>query len=175
VSKRNQLHFDAATEIPSLAGKTILVTGGTAGLGRETVLAFAKHEPARIYFTGRSQSSADSLVAEAKTSNPNTPLTFIQCDLASLTSVQQAARTIVDWTDRLDIAMLNAGIMAVGVLDAQMQRRLIYQSVQVPGGLTKDGYEIQFVSATLRMNAKLRMNLTLRCCRVPITSAMLFW
>ncbi|KAK3658062.1 hypothetical protein LTR56_000729 [Elasticomyces elasticus] len=115
-----KLVFDPVKDIPSLSGKVILVTGGTAGLGRETVLSFAAHTPAHIFFTGRSQSSADSLVKEAKSKFPEAPVTFVQCDLASLESVQKAAKSILEQTDRLDIGMLNAGVMAL------------------PPGLTKD-------------------------------------
>ncbi|TKA75164.1 hypothetical protein B0A55_03989 [Friedmanniomyces simplex] len=121
-----KLKFDTATEIPSLSGKVILITGGTAGLGRETVVSFAAHSPGHIYFTGRSQSSADSLVREVKSKHPDTPVTFMQCDLASLDSVQKAAKVILAQTDRLDIAILNAGVMAL------------------PAALTKEGYEIHF-------------------------------
>lgn len=121
-----KLIFDPAEEIPDLAGKTILVTGGTAGLGYETALSFAGHNPGKIFFTGRSQPSADKLIKEVGSKHPKVPITFIKCDLASLDSIQSAAREIVSKTDRLDILMANAGIMSV------------------PHGLTKEGYEIQF-------------------------------
>ncbi|KNB18133.1 hypothetical protein FOXG_22131 [Fusarium oxysporum f. sp. lycopersici 4287] len=39
--------------MPSLEGKVILVTGATAGLGKESVLQFAHHNPQRIYLCGR--------------------------------------------------------------------------------------------------------------------------
>jgi NAD(P)-dependent dehydrogenase (short-subunit alcohol dehydrogenase family) len=120
------LSFNPDKDIPSLAGKVILVTGGTAGLGKETVLSFAGHEPAHIFFTGRSQPSADKVIEEAKAKHPGTPVTFVKCDLASFASVKEAAKTILSQTDRLDIAMMNAGVMAL------------------PPGLTKEGYEIQF-------------------------------
>ncbi|EMC94066.1 hypothetical protein BAUCODRAFT_36537 [Baudoinia panamericana UAMH 10762] len=121
-----KMHFNPSTEIPSLEGKVILVTGGTAGLGRETILSFAAHQPAHIFFTGRSQSSANSLIEAVRTTQPRTPVTFIPCDLASLAAVQKAAKDVLSQTDRLDIVMLNAGVMAL------------------PPGQTKDGYEIQF-------------------------------
>lgn len=47
-------------------------------------------------------------------------------DLSSLSSVATAARTVAAKSTRLDILMLNAGIMAA------------------PPGLTSDGYEPQF-------------------------------
>ena len=118
--------FDATNEIPDLQGRIILITGGTAGLGRETALSYAAHGPAHIYFTGRSQRSADKLIEEVSSKFPNTPITFVQCDLASLDSVQNAAKQLLSKIDRLDIFNANAGVMAL------------------PPGQTKDGYEIQF-------------------------------
>lgn len=119
-------HFDAAEEIPSLDGKIVLVSGGTAGLGRETIVSLAAHGPSHIYFTGRNQSSANQLIKDVAASAPQVPVSFIKCDLASLESVVKAARELVTKTDRLDIVFANAGVMAL------------------PPGLTADGYEIQF-------------------------------
>ncbi|KAJ7767868.1 oxidoreductase [Mycena maculata] len=117
------MKFNPATDIPDLSGKVIFVTGGTAGIGKESVLALAKHNPERIYFSGRDTKRAAEVIAEA-TSAAN--IIFLECDLTSLSSVQKAAQKIISESDRLDILMLNAGIM------------------DAPLGLTKDGYEIQF-------------------------------
>lgn len=122
----SNLVFDASKEIPDLSGKVILITGGTAGLGSATALSFAAHAPGQIYFTGRSQPSADKLIREVKAKYPNLGITFIQCDLASLASVQNAVKNLLSKIDRLDILMANAGVMAL------------------PHGQTSDGYEIQF-------------------------------
>lgn len=118
--------FDAEKEIPDLSGKVLMITGGTGGLGKESILSFAAHNPAHIYFTGRSQPSADKTIEEAKAKYPNTPVTFLKCDLASLDAVRDAVKQFLSKESRLDILSCNAGIMAV------------------PAGLTKDGYEIQF-------------------------------
>lgn len=118
--------FDAEKEIPDLSGKVLLITGGTGGLGKESVLSFAAHNPAHIYFTGRSQPSADKVIEEAKARYPGTPVTFIKCDLASLDAVRDTVKLFISKENRLDILSCNAGIMAV------------------PAGLTKEGYEIQF-------------------------------
>lgn len=118
--------FDAQNEIPDLSGKVLFITGGTGGLGKESVLSFAAHNPEHIYFTGRSQPSADKVIEEAKSKHPKTPVTFLPCDLASLDAVRDAAKLFLSKESRLDILSCNAGIMAT------------------PAGLTKDGYEIQF-------------------------------
>jgi NAD(P)-dependent dehydrogenase (short-subunit alcohol dehydrogenase family) len=55
-----------------------------------------------------------------------TKVSFLACDLASLSSVNKAAESFLAQESRLDLLMCNAGIMAV------------------PPGKTKDGYEVQF-------------------------------
>lgn len=127
-----------------LSGKIILVTGGmslmrmfisavvtssyigTAGLGRETILALSQNNPEHIFFAGRDETRASSLIQEVKNTESATQLTFLPCDFTSLASVEAAARTFLSQSAQLDILVCNAGIMAV------------------PAGLTKDGYEIQF-------------------------------
>lgn len=118
--------FDSTKQIPDLSGKVALITGGTAGLGYETALSFAAHNPGRILFTGRSQPSADKLIKDVNSKYPKVSIAFVKCDLASLESVRNAAKVITAESDRLDIVMANAGIMGV------------------PPSRTKDGYEIQF-------------------------------
>lgn len=120
------LNFNPSTDIPDLSGKVIVITGATNGLGYETALSFAGQGPAHIYFSGRSQPSADKLIKEVKAKFPKVGITFIKCDLASLDSVQNAAKQLLNKTDKIDTLMLNAGVMAL------------------PHGQTKDGYEIQF-------------------------------
>ncbi|KIH87901.1 oxidoreductase, short-chain dehydrogenase/reductase family [Sporothrix brasiliensis 5110] len=115
-------NFNPENDIPSLAGKVIFVTGGTNGLGRESILAFAKHSPAHIYFTGRDSKAAASLAAALAPSG--VPSTFLELDMASLPTVKAAVQRFSH--GRLDILMCNAGIMAK------------------PPSLTKDGYELQF-------------------------------
>ncbi|KAM5341855.1 hypothetical protein ACJ41O_014886 [Fusarium nematophilum] len=112
--------FDPEKDISNLSGKVILVTGGTAGIGRSAILTLARHGPSHIYFTGRSSTSASSLIQALG----SVPSTFLECDLASLASVRAAASKFQH--DRLDVFVANAGIMAV---DA---------------GVTEDGVEVQF-------------------------------
>jgi NAD(P)-dependent dehydrogenase (short-subunit alcohol dehydrogenase family) len=102
------------------------VVQGTAGLGKESALALAKHNPAHIYLTGRDGKRGAAVVSEIEKSFPNVKATFVACDLASLASIEKGAKQFTSASDRLDILMCNAGIMAL------------------PPGLTKDGYEVQF-------------------------------
>ncbi|KAL2073916.1 hypothetical protein VTL71DRAFT_11242 [Oculimacula yallundae] len=123
---RNIVSFNTETDIPALDGEVILITGGNVGLGKQTILQLSKHNPKRIYLAARTQSKAEAAIQEIESLVPSAPITFIQCDLTSLKSVQQCAREFTSKEGRLDLLFLNAGVMAL------------------PAGTTTEGYEIQF-------------------------------
>src|SRR5947208_724424 len=116
--------FNPLTDIPDLARKVIFITGGTAGLGKLSVIHLARKNPAHIYFSGRNASRAEEVIAEVKASAPSANISFIKMDLASLKSVQSGSNEFLRKSDRLDLLMCNAGICCV------------------PPGLTEDGYEV---------------------------------
>ncbi|KIV85430.1 hypothetical protein PV11_01126 [Exophiala sideris] len=106
--------FHPAKDIPDLSGKVILVTGGNNGLGKETILQLAKHNPHKIFMASRTESKARDAIASIKSqTSQNVDIEFLQLDLASLPSIKKAADQVAAHTDRLDILVLNAGIMAV--------------------------------------------------------------
>ncbi|KAK2049337.1 short-chain dehydrogenase/ reductase [Colletotrichum somersetense] len=127
---------DPTPRIPSLEGKVIFVTGGTAGLGKATILALLAHNPSHIYFSGRSRPAAEALIASvtppcspssSSSPPPPPPLTFVQMDLASLATIKPALAASFAH-DRLDVLVNNAGVMAG------------------PAGLSADGFEVQFAT-----------------------------
>ncbi|KAJ5492681.1 hypothetical protein N7539_001427 [Penicillium diatomitis] len=118
--------FNPRNDIPGLSGKVIFVTGGNTGLGKETILQLAKHNPERIYLGARSEAKAKAAIGDIKETVPTANIIFLQLDLASLKSVKKAAETLLSETDRLDILVNNAGVMLAN------------------SGLTEDGYEINF-------------------------------
>ncbi|KAJ6591834.1 oxidoreductase [Mycena vulgaris] len=121
------MKFNPSTDIPDLSGKVIFVTGGTGGIGKASVLALAKHNPQRIYFSGRDSKRAADIIADINSTSPSVALVFLECDQGSLASVEKAAKQIISESpDRLDIVICNAGIM------------------NVPPALTKEGYEVHF-------------------------------
>lgn len=97
---------------------------GTAGLGRESVDALARHDPDHIYFTGRNVKAGERLIETVGKNYPSVGLTFVELDMSSLATVRSGMQKFTH--DRLDILMCNAGIMA-----------------HHPE-LTKDGFELQF-------------------------------
>ncbi|KXJ89472.1 hypothetical protein Micbo1qcDRAFT_165556, partial [Microdochium bolleyi] len=118
--------FNPRTDIPPLQDKVILVTGGTSGLGKQSILELARHEPREIWLGARNATKAQETIAAVKAEVPGASIRFVQMDLGSFASIRAAARTVLDGTDRLDILLLNAGIMAV------------------PAATTEEGYEVQF-------------------------------
>ncbi|ROW12556.1 hypothetical protein VMCG_00318 [Cytospora schulzeri] len=115
-----------ASDIPSLEGKVILVTGGNSGLGKQSVLEFARHGAKEIWLASRSTEKSDQAIEDIKKQVPDANIKPLSLDLTDLESVRNAARTFTQSSDQLDILLLNAGIMAA------------------PAGQTKDGYELQF-------------------------------
>jgi len=76
--------------------------------------------------SSRSKDKGNTAIAETLAKAPNVKVTLVQMNLASFASVQAAAKQLLATTQRLDILMNNAGIMAV------------------PAQLTVEDYEIQF-------------------------------
>ena len=81
----------------ALAGKTVLVTGGTRGIGRAISLHFAGAGARVIAVYVRDQSSADTLIAEAQ--NLNLALTVCRADL---TTEPGLLRVEQSWEGNLD-------------------------------------------------------------------------
>ncbi|KAF1981702.1 oxidoreductase [Aulographum hederae CBS 113979] len=118
--------FSPEKDIPDLSGKVIFVTGGNTGLGKSAITHMAAHNASQIFLSGRTASKCTEAISDIKSQIPDANITFVECDLTSLASVKKAAQDFLAQSQRLDVLMLNAGIMAV------------------PAAQTKDGYEIQF-------------------------------
>lgn len=95
----------------NLNGKNAVVTGGTAGIGRETVRALAR-QGAYVLFTGRNAAAGESLISEIVAENPGAAVEFLPVDFASLKSVRKLAGEIAAKMSRIDILINNAGLNA---------------------------------------------------------------
>jgi 3-oxoacyl-[acyl-carrier protein] reductase len=95
-----------------LSGKTVLVTGGTRGIGRAIVDAAAA-AGANVAFTYRSSSDvADALVAELGDDRA----LGIQADAASGEDAAAAVQAVLDTWGRIDGLVVNAGITRDGLM-----------------------------------------------------------
>lgn len=111
--------FNPGRDIPHLDGKVFLVTGGNAGLGAETVYQLARHDPAQIYLAARTSDKAQQAISDIEKrllkegKQTKVKIQHLPLDLSDFDSVAKAAQTVLAGTKRLDVLILNAGIMAV--------------------------------------------------------------
>jgi retinol dehydrogenase 12 len=149
-ASRSSVPFDLARDIPSLAGKVIIITGAAGDLGRQTAVELARHgRLAKIYIVDvpRDESAKKELVdrvtqeaaqesgtpkskpshaGEPAESTAPTEIRFLDLDLGSFASIQKCAAEFTSHEERLDILLLNAGIM------------------RPKPGTTKEGHEAHF-------------------------------
>lgn len=94
--------------LPSQTGRTIVITGGNAGIGY-----FASEQlagaGARIVMASRSKDRANAAAASIRSRVPNAQVDFIQLDLSSLGSVREAAEKIRQ-LGGVDVLINNAGV-----------------------------------------------------------------
>jgi NAD(P)-dependent dehydrogenase (short-subunit alcohol dehydrogenase family) len=95
------------TELPSQSGKTIVVTGGNAGIGYFVSEQLAG-AGARIILASRSVDRADVAIKSIQTRVPGAQLEFVQLDLSSLGSIREAAEKIRK-LGPIDVLINNAG------------------------------------------------------------------
>jgi NAD(P)-dependent dehydrogenase (short-subunit alcohol dehydrogenase family) len=96
--------------IPDQTGKTIIVTGGNAGIGYETVKALYQAGALVIMASrdlGKAQKAADSI----KTADGKGRLETAELDLEDLDSIKNFASKFTLTHNKLDVLINNAGVM----------------------------------------------------------------
>lgn len=117
-------------DIPDQSGRTALVTGANGGLGLESARALAE-AGAHVVMAARNQAKAADARAAILARHPAASVEVVELDLASQTSVARAADQVLSGHERLDVLMLNAGIMAS------------------PKVVTEDGFDAQLATNVL--------------------------
>jgi NAD(P)-dependent dehydrogenase (short-subunit alcohol dehydrogenase family) len=105
-----------AKDLPSQAGRTVVITGATSGIGQAAATELAR-AGARVVLAVRNVERGERLAADLPGGAEARPL-----DLTDLASVRAFAQA---WDGPIDVLINNAGVMAV------------------PEGRTKDGFETQ--------------------------------
>ena len=111
-----------------MAGKTVLITGSTDGVGRYVAAELAG-QGARVLIHGRDAARAKALIEEISRGGHAAP-TFYQADLSSLAGARELARAVAVDHSRLDVFISNAGI---GSMNGGPERRV-----------SGDGHELRF-------------------------------
>jgi NAD(P)-dependent dehydrogenase (short-subunit alcohol dehydrogenase family) len=110
-----------------LAGKTVFITGGSAGIGYEVVRALLSAH-AEVIIAARDQTRGEQVVWELRTAYPDSQVHFLPLNLASLASVRQTVEQFYTRWNKLDVLINNAAIIAPSLR------------------YTSDGFEQQFAT-----------------------------
>ncbi|KAJ7762012.1 NAD(P)-binding protein [Mycena maculata] len=98
--------FDPLRDIPSLAGKVAIVTGGK----------YLANHGAKVYLAARSGDAAKQAISRMETDNPKLQgqnrIVFLRLDLGTLKGAQQAAEQFLGLESRIDILIHNAALMS---------------------------------------------------------------
>jgi retinol dehydrogenase-14 len=106
-------------------GRTVVITGGNAGIGQATALALARLG-AHVVITSRNRNKGEEAVRTIRRASGNDHVELVELDLASLASVRSCSKELLDRLEAIHVLDLNAG----GVIS---ERRV-----------TEDGFEMQF-------------------------------
>jgi NAD(P)-dependent dehydrogenase (short-subunit alcohol dehydrogenase family) len=92
------------------AGKTVVITGASSGIGRETARGLAAMG-ARIVMVVRSRERGEAAIADIKKTAPDAHLELVLADLYSLAEARRAGQEIAGKLPRLDVLINNAGLI----------------------------------------------------------------
>jgi NAD(P)-dependent dehydrogenase (short-subunit alcohol dehydrogenase family) len=97
----------------AFADKVVLITGGTAGIGRATAVAFAR-QGAKVVISGRRKTEGQESVALVEKVGGEG--LFVRADVSQEEDVAALVAQTVDHFGRLDIAFNNAGVLQRGLV-----------------------------------------------------------
>ena len=113
-----------AGSIPDQRDRIAIVTGSSSGIGFETARVLAEKN-ATVILAVRNKQKGESALEKIKTEHPDTDVSVMLLDLASLKSIKTFTDEFKENYKQLDLLINNAGVM------------------MPPYSKTKDGFEVQ--------------------------------
>jgi len=102
----------------SIAGRAVVVTGGSRGIGKGIASVFAR-SGARVLITGRDQAQGEKAAAEIPGD-----VAFLRADASSKSDCEHMARTAAERLGGIDVLCANAGIFPGARLDEMTEDEL---------------------------------------------------
>jgi NAD(P)-dependent dehydrogenase (short-subunit alcohol dehydrogenase family) len=115
----------------NLGGKTVLVTGATAGIGRETALGLGKLG-AHVILVGRDEAKTRQVCDELRAASGHPKIDFLLADVSRLAQVRTLAAEFMSRFGTLNVLVNNVGLV-------NLQREV-----------SADGFELTFAVITSR-------------------------
>ena len=103
--------------------KTVVITGGTKGIGKALVLRFAR-ENFDIVTCSRKQGDIDRLEAEVSEKNPDATFLGFAADLSHKKEVEAFAKFVTEKEVQVDILVNNAGVFLPGDIHSEEEGNL---------------------------------------------------
>jgi dehydrogenase/reductase SDR family member 12 len=98
------------SELGDVAGRTVVVTGATDGLGKAAAERLALLG-AHVVLVSRNAEKLETVATEIRGRTASTTVDTVTCDLSSLDSVRAAAAEILERFPSIHVLVNNAGIM----------------------------------------------------------------
>jgi retinol dehydrogenase-12/retinol dehydrogenase-13 len=93
-----------------MRGKTVVITGGNTGIGKETAVGLAR-QGARVIITSRDPTRGEAAVADIATASGSENVQQLALDLASIASIRQFAEALSGHVEGLSVLVNNAGLL----------------------------------------------------------------
>ncbi|KAN0125991.1 hypothetical protein V8E52_001198 [Russula decolorans] len=101
-----------AADVPDQTGKTVIITGGNGGIGKETARVLLS-KGAKVYIATRSVEKSQAAIEELKKETGKESIFFLKVDLSDLVSIKAAAEEFVKKESELHTLYNNGGVYAV--------------------------------------------------------------
>jgi NAD(P)-dependent dehydrogenase (short-subunit alcohol dehydrogenase family) len=96
------------------AGRTVVISGGSRGLGLELARRFALEGAALVLLA---RDDAELKEAERTLQTSGVPVLALRCDIREEQDVELSIRRIIEWRGGIDVLVNNAGVIQVGPMD----------------------------------------------------------
>ena len=93
-----------------MGSKTVLITGGTSGIGKAAAVALAAMD-ANVVIVGRNPERGEAAVQEIRARSHNKSVELLLADLSVQSEVRRLAEEFLERHDRLDVLANNAGLV----------------------------------------------------------------